>query len=515
MLDDTFKQIFEVSQDGFVIVRDNLILDCNAAFVKMLDYDFKSEIINLHVLDVSAKFQADGSSSYTKSQEYLREAIESNGHRFEWLHKKKDETELHCEVTLTPLVYKDEAAIFGTVRNISKRKLLEQANQKLNNSLEEKVSLQTRELKKSIDYFQTIFNIVKEGIAILDLESNFLLVNDSYAKMTGFTKSKLYTMSCMELTKKDMLEESKKVLQEVLEKGFYMDYEKICIVENDRELPVSMDVILMPDKMQILVIAKDLTLEKKRKKEKEYQEQLLVHQSRLAQMGEMISMIAHQWRQPLGAISTTSANLALKLELNSFALDSEDSRDECKNYFLKRLANIESYIESLSTTVDDFRNFYKPNKSVESVRLDAVFSKSLNIIKSSLLSSGVEIICTSNSRENIRIHESEMMHVILNILQNAQDNFTEQNIKYPKLIINIENKSINIQDNAGGVPAAILEKIFDPYFSTKHRKNGTGLGLYMSKLIVEDHHKGKLYVQNIDDGACFTIELSKSEYGES
>ena len=240
-----------------------------------------------------------------------------------------------------------------------------------------------------------------------------------------------------------------------------------------------------------------------------------MHQSRLAQMGEMISMIAHQWRQPLGAISTTSANLALKLELNSFALDSEDSRDECKNYFLKRLANIESYIESLSTTVDDFRNFYKPNKSVESVRLDAVFSKSLNIIKSSLLSSGVEIICTSNSRENISIHESEMMHVILNILQNAQDNFTEQNIKYPKLIINIENKSINIQDNAGGVPAAILEKIFDPYFSTKHRKNGTGLGLYMSKLIVEDHHKGKLYVQNIDDGACFTIELSKSEYGES
>ena len=640
MLDGTFKQIFDLSKDGFIISKDNVILECNKSLTKILGYDTKDELINLHTSDVSPKTQADGSSSYTKSHEYLNQAIELKGCRFEWLHLKKNLDEVYCELTLTPIIYENEPAMFSTVRDISNRKSLELANQKLttrlglafsgngdgifdwdmendtiyfsprwksmlgysskeirnlfcewekrvhpddlqkayedvqayldaktdayenqhrlqhkdgswvwilargkakfneegrafrligthtditkeknleeelkklNNSLEEKISLKTKELKKLVDYFETIFNTVQDGIAILDLESNFLLVNDSYANMTGFTKTKLYTMSCIELTEKHMIEKSQMVLQEVLEKGSYMDYEKICIVENGKKLPVKMDIIVMPDKVQMLVIAKDMTLENKRKKEKQYQEQQLVQQSRLAQMGEMISMIAHQWRQPLGAISSTSANLALKLELDSFDLDSQVSKDECKRYFLERLANIESYIESLTTTVDDFRNFYKPNKSLKSVRLDSVFSKSFNIIESSFSANAIEVIYTSNSSENINIYESEMMHVLLNILKNAQDNFIEKKVKYPKLYVTIDNDNITIQDNGGGIAENILHKIFDPYFSTKDEKNGTGLGLYMSKLIVEDHHKGILSVQNIHDGACFMIELNKQK----
>ncbi|MDB2562250.1 PAS domain S-box protein [Sulfurimonas sp.] len=633
---ETFKQIFESSQDGFIIARKNVILDCNEALVHILGYDTKKELLSLHASDISPEFQDDGLSSYTKSNENLKRAIDSNGYRFEWLHKKKNEDTVYCEVTLTPIVHENEAAIFASVRDISDRKLLQASNKKLttrlelafsgnedgifdwdiendsiyyspswkqmigyednelentmneweirvhpddlqesykdveayldsktsiyenqhrlkhkdgswvwilargkakfneegkafrfvgthtnitkeksleeeliklNNSLEEKISIKTMQLQISRDYFKTIFNSVKDGIAILDVESNFLMVNDSYSKMTGFTKEELYRMSCVELTTKDMIEESTRVLKEVIEKGSYMDYEKICIVANEKELPVKMDITLMPDKTQLLLVVKDLTLKNKRKKEKAYQEQQMIQHSRLAQMGEMISMIAHQWRQPLGAISTTSANLALKLELNSFALDSEESKNEFKKYFLGRLDNIESYVESLTTTVDDFRNFYKPNKNLFSITLNTVFSKSLNIIKSSLLAAGVEINYVSNASKKISIYESEIMHVILNILKNAQDNFIEQNIKYPKLTIHIENESISIEDNAGGIPDTILEKIYDPYFSTKDEKNGTGLGLYMSKLIVEDHHKGKLLAQNINEGACFTIEL--------
>ena len=102
-----------------------------------------------------------------------------------------------------------------------------------------------------------------------------------------------------------------------------------------------------------------------------------------------------------------------------------------------------------------------------------------------------------------------MMQVIINILKNAQDNFKEKEIKNPYIKISTEHRSIRICDNGGGIPKPILNKIFDPYFSTKNEKNGTGLGLYMSKIIVEDHHKGNLHVSNTKDGVCFKIEFQK------
>ncbi|MEN8303143.1 MAG: HAMP domain-containing sensor histidine kinase [Campylobacterota bacterium] len=247
-----------------------------------------------------------------------------------------------------------------------------------------------------------------------------------------------------------------------------------------------------------------IEVEKNRKKE-----QHLIQQSRLAQMGEMISMIAHQWRQPLGAISTTTANLQMKIELQEFALDTKEGIDESNRYFLQRLKNINGFVHNLTTTIDDFRNFYKPNKKSVTITLEKVVLKSLNIIKASLINDNIEIIEKYNSKEGIEMYDSEMMQVVLNILKNSQDNFKEKNIKYPQIRITIQDRSISIYDNGGGIPEDIIEKIFDPYFSTKDEKNGTGLGLYMSKIIVEEHHNGKLEVENKDDGVCFSIELGE------
>jgi len=237
------------------------------------------------------------------------------------------------------------------------------------------------------------------------------------------------------------------------------------------------------------------------------QESAMLQQSRLAQMGEMISMIAHQWRQPLAAISTTAANLSLKLDLNEYALDTEISRDECKSYFSTRLVNIESYVQSLTRVIDDFRNFYKPHTKPVLTSLDQILSKSLNIIHASLKNDGVEIFYYAEDTYKSEMHDSEMMQVVLNILKNAQDNFQEKNIVSPKLTIKAVQNELTIEDNGGGIEENILENIFDPYFSTKYEKNGTGLGLYMSKMIVEEHHDGKLDVKNTKDGVCFTISL--------
>ena len=243
------------------------------------------------------------------------------------------------------------------------------------------------------------------------------------------------------------------------------------------------------------------TLEHKIKEEVEknrLQDQRLIQQSKMALMGEMISMIAHQWRQPLNIITLNTA----KWE-TGFLLNNEISNEEIYNI----TSEINKQSQYLSNTIDDFRYFYKPNKESVTVKLEDVISKSLSIIKASLESYDIKIIQEYKSKEKIELYDNEMMQVILNILKNAQDNFSQKDIKDPYIKITTENRTISICDNGGGIPEDIIEKIFDPYFSTKSEKDGTGLGLYMSKTIIEEHHNGKLSAQNTDDGVCFIIEL--------
>ncbi|MDF1875355.1 ABC transporter substrate-binding protein [Sulfurimonas sp. SAG-AH-194-I05] len=234
----------------------------------------------------------------------------------------------------------------------------------------------------------------------------------------------------------------------------------------------------------------------------------LFAQSRLAQMGEMISMIAHQWRQPLGAISTTAANLEMKLELEYFDLNSKKGQEEQSEYFLLKLGKIEDFVINLSQTINDFRNFYKPNKVHVEDSLKSIVKKSLAIIESSLDNDTIKLYEEYDEAEKFAMYDSELMQVVLNIFKNAQDNFREKKMSMPQIFIKIKGKNLFISDNGGGIPEAIMEKIFDPYFSTKSAKNGTGLGLYMSKTIIEEHHNGKLHVQNKDKGVCFHIDLT-------
>ncbi|MEN8304282.1 MAG: PAS domain S-box protein [Campylobacterota bacterium] len=372
-------------------------------------------------------------------------------------------------------------------------------------------NLYIKKINESEELLKTIFDTTTESIGILDLESNFLLVNRAYENMTGFTKDELYATSCKALTTPDTLEATKDVVSKVLEKGSYLGFEKSCIVKDGRKIDVLMNTVLMPDKERMLVTMHDITLQNIEEKEKIVREQQMLQQSRLAQMGEMISMIAHQWRQPLSAISTTSVNLKLKIEMEAFDLSSKAGALECNNYFLERLDRIDDYVETLTTTIDDFRNFYKQDKKRVVTSFETVVSKSLSVIEASLLSDDIEIIKEYNSDKEIELYDSEVMQVVLNIIKNAQDNFKEREIENPYIKIIIEDKTLSICDNGGGVPKEILPKIFDPYFSTKDEKNGTGLGLYMSKTIIEDHHNGKLLANNIEGGICFKVELGADD----
>jgi signal transduction histidine kinase len=251
-----------------------------------------------------------------------------------------------------------------------------------------------------------------------------------------------------------------------------------------------------------------IALEVKKSKK---QQLALTQQNKFIQMGEMISMIAHQWRQPLSAISSAVISIDMNIASGKFDTRKEQDVNNMIEFITKKHNNISDYVKFLSTTIDDFRNFFITDKDKKTIPLSSLVKNSLHIIQKLLESKGIEIIVDYKCNENVTIYQNELIQVILNILKNSEDNFQENKIKKPTIKIDVSKKqryySIAIKDNGKGIKEEIMEKIFEPYFSTKLEKNGTGLGLYMSKTMVEEHHNGILKVYNSGDGVVFEILL--------
>jgi len=220
-----------------------------------------------------------------------------------------------------------------------------------------------------------------------------------------------------------------------------------------------------------------------------------------AQLGDMIEMIIHQWRQPLSAITTTTTSVQLYKDTNILT----------DNILNESLNNILSYTEHLNTTIGDFRDLFKIGNKSSSTTLSNLMEKTLTIINPLIKKENIEIIKEFDSDSEISIPIGLMMQVILNIIKNAIDILVERKIKNPKIKIKTYIKKerciIKIMDNAGGIPANILPHIFNKKFTTKSHSHGTGIGLDMSKTIVENKVGGKLTANNVDNWAVFNIKI--------
>ena len=256
----------------------------------------------------------------------------------------------------------------------------------------------------------------------------------------------------------------------------------------------------LKDRIQLLNNSLEQRVKDEVQKNRE-KDKVMFRQSRLAQMGEVISMIAHQWRQPLNSLSLLNQTILLKY-------DREKLNDEAIEFFR---VHSKKQIHEMSKTIDDFKDFFKPQKIKKEFLLNEVIDNLFDIVKPIYTRSNVNININIDQEHYIMGYKNELGQAVLNILNNAKDALVEKNIEKKEVNITVKKYdgkiNIVISDNAGGIPGEYKENIFDPYFSTKGDKNGTGLGLYMTKMIVEDHMDGKITVKNNHVGAVFTIIL--------
>lgn len=243
----------------------------------------------------------------------------------------------------------------------------------------------------------------------------------------------------------------------------------------------------------------ELKVEEEIQKRQE-KEKILLQQSRLASMGEMMDAVAHQWNQPIGVIS---------LQMHMLGDDYEHN-DVDKEYIQEFQKKVLTQIEHMVSTLQEFRSFFRPSKNTKDFEIKSMVEKVLLLVKDEVMKNSITI--ELNELQSFTLHgiENEFKHLMINLINNAKDAFVENNIQNRKITINIlgddTSKKIEVIDNAGGIPQHVLPNIFAANFTTKEEGKGTGIGLYMSSLIAQKHN-GTLSVENTDEGAKFTFEV--------
>ncbi len=374
----------------------------------------------------------------------------------------------------------------------------------------QQIDKNTKKLIKNKEYEETVIESNNNAIIAIDWTGKITTYNQKAVEIFGWTKEEM-------IGTRDLLNiippKYKKIHTDASDK--YLKTGNSCgILGTTRELEgIKKDGTIFPIKISFgskyklkntIVVANILDITKEKK-----QNDILIQQSKMASIGEMIENISHQWRQPLSVISTSASGLQLEKEYGLL-------KDEVLD---KRLETIVNNTNSLSKTIDDFRNFFQQSENKEKFNFDDILIQVENIATSTFKDNNISLI--KNYENNIYCvgFANELLQVIINIFNNAKDILINKKIdkKIIKMVISLENKHIiiKIYDNAGGIADDILPKIFEPYITTKHQSQGTGLGLYMSSEIITNQFHGILQASNqyfsVDNieyyGACFEIDI--------
>lgn len=354
----------------------------------------------------------------------------------------------------------------------------------------------------------------------MDLEGNFIDVNNMYTKLLGYSKKELLRSNCIELSDPDYIDVSKTYLEKAQKEGHISKVHKVCIKKDGSKVNLEFSLTLLPSKKAFIIVINSMDdkialkklnenlieevgnqISELRKKDK-----LMQKQSMDAAMGEMIDAVAHQWKGPLNTIKILSSSYEIEFDYKE--------KPDINN--LKKISSqIDGQVEHLIDTLDEFRSFFRPNQSFKNIPLNNLINSVLLLMKDVLIRHKIETTLTGDFQTEVSVIPNEFKHVIINLISNSKDAFSENKIKNRQIDFFIEEKEnskvlLRICDNAGGIPKGTIEHIFEANFTTKNESKGTGIGLYMTKQIL-DKHKALVDVYNKDNGVCFEIVLNKAD----
>ena len=382
-------------------------------------------------------------------------------------------------------------------------------------SLEEAIKEKTKDLQKSIDIISK--NVIYSRT---DLKGNITYVSDAFSEVSGYSKQELLGQPHSIIRHQDMPKKAFKEMWDTIQSGkvwigevknkkknggFYWveahispEYDK-----NGNNIGYAAVRHNITDRKEIEELNTNLNIKIEKEIEKNREkEQKLFEQAKRLQLSRMIENIAHQWRQPLSAISTTASGIQMEKE---FGLLDDDK-------FIDGMENIVNTTQELSKTIEEFTKYISMDDQISEFILQECIDSTLNIINSNLQNNQITLI---KNYDNIPIKinsiKNDISQVILNIIYNSMDILIDKKTPESKIIIEVHSVSSNalitIEDNAGGIPEGIISKIFDPYFTTKHQSQGTGMGLHICQTIVTKHLHGTIDAENSRNGAKFYIEL--------
>ncbi|MEA2018615.1 MAG: PAS domain S-box protein [Campylobacterota bacterium] len=509
------KALLDSSHDGIVVIdENNRCVSINDTGMKMYQIGDESEIVGINILDNVMK------ESIPTILEHINQQSEAT---YEIMCLRKDGTTYPAVVKGKTIIQDGKTLRITSVLDITDiKKKEEQLLQKTielaehNKLLDLKVEERTNELANSLNIISNHVNYSKT-----DLEGIITEVSDMFCLSTQYSSDKLIGQSHNITRHPDMQADIFKQMWDTIQfgnkwygkiknlkrDGSYYWSETIVSPEYDKNHQI-IGYIAIHDNITEQENLKELNtaLLDKVEIEQQYNKQkelLLMEQNKLASAGEMIANIAHQWRQPLGIISTLASSIRIHIEYDT--LDIENLPND--------MDKIVQSTEYLSNIIDIFRNFLSNEKVLKDIMLQNEIKLSIEMVNIALKDSHITMKSDITNIEPLYIHSvsGELIEVIINIINNAKDALLENKINNPWVkieLIKIDNEAIiTIEDNGGGIPEEIMYNIFDSYFTTKKHNNGTGIGLHMSKKIITESLKGTLSVKNTENGAKFFIEL--------
>ncbi|HPX61288.1 MAG TPA: PAS domain S-box protein [Deltaproteobacteria bacterium] len=361
-------------------------------------------------------------------------------------------------------------------------------------------------LRKYSEELYDLYNLAPCGYHSLDRDGIFVRINDTELNWLGYSREEVIG----KMRFRDLLtDHGKRIFDDsfpqLKQDGHVKDLEQELVRKDGSILPVILSATAINDINGNYIMSRstlfDITDLKQTEEKLRQNDMLMMQQSRLAAMGEMIGNIAHQWRQPLNT-------LGLLIQQIPYIYGTE----ECtKEYFEETCKESMALIDHMSQTIDDFRNFFRPEKEKINFDVNRVISKTVSLVEASFVNQHILLKTECDRQLNVSGHPNEFSQVILAIINNARDAFCEKTEKGRLVKLQTFREAdkviVNITDNAGGIPAEVMDRIFDPYFTTKGPQKGTGIGLYIAKTIIEQNMCGTLTASNNQDGAVFRIEL--------